>query len=271
METAQRSYHLTGPQRLDLGDPRRLQLRVVAGDVSVTAGEGPARLEVHGLEGPPLQVSTTDGTLTIGYDDLGWLGFLDGWHGHRRWVSLSLSVPPTCSVQLGVVSAAALIAGSAAPVEAKTVSGEVTVDALSGEVTITSVSGDVEARALRGPLRFDTVSGALTILDGAGPALRARTVSGEMTLDLSLDGGGPAELDLGSVSGSVVVRLPAATSATVDVRSTSGDLTSGFAGLAPSRSPGQRRLAGTLGFGAGRLRVRTVSGDVALLPRDDAG
>jgi len=254
------------PRRLELqADVRRVRVRIVAGDVSVTAGDGPARLDVHGVEGEPLTVRVEDGELSVAYGDLGWSRLLDGWRGHHRSVSLSLSVPATAQVQLGVVSAAALVAGFAAPAQVRTVSGEVTLEGLSADVEAQSVSGDVAGHALRGSLRFETVSGELTLVDGAGPSVHARTVSGEMTLDLEPSEAGDVRLE--SVSGDVVVRLPADTGANVEVRSMSGHLSSGFAGLRESRSPGSRRMDGRIGSGGGRVRVRTVSGDVAVLAR----
>lgn len=253
-------------QRLEFDqEVRRAQVRVVAGDVTVTAAGGPARLDVYGIEGAPLRIDCADGDLTIGYHDIGWAGLLDGWGGQRRWVSLALSVPASCAVQLGVVSADALVTGFTVPAEVKSVSGGMTLDGLSADVTARSVSGDVAAHALRGALRFDTVSGELTVVDGAGPSVRARTVSGEMTLDLTLSEGG--DLELASVSGDVVVRLPEQAGASVDVRSTSGRLSSTFPSLHERRTPGSRRLDGRIGQGAGRVRVRTVSGDVAVLAR----
>lgn len=257
------------PRRLELGDDvRRVRVRIVAGDVSVTAGDGPARLDVHGMDGAPLTVRLDDGELTVAYGDLGWSHVLDGWRGNRRSVSMALSVPASAEVQLGVVSADALVAGFTAPAQVRTVSGEVTLEGLSADVRAQSVSGDVEAHALRGALRFETVSGELTVVDGAGPSVRAKTVSGEMTLDL--EPGEAGDVNLESVSGDVVVRLPEETGASVEVRSMSGRLTSGFASLRESRSPGSRQMDGRIGSGEGRLRVRTVSGDVFVLARTGA-
>lgn len=259
-------WTVEGARRLELAhDVRRVRVRIVAGDVSVTAGEGPARVDVHGTEGVPLTIRLQDGELSVAYDDLGWSRLLDGWKGHRRSVSLALSVPATAEVQLGVVSADALVAGFSAPAAVRTVSGEVTLEGLSADVEAQSVSGDVAAHALRGALRFETVSGELTVVDGAGPRVRAKTVSGGMTLDLAPTQTGDVNLE--SVSGDVVVRLPEKAGADVEVWSMSGRLSSGFAVLRESRSPGTRRMDGRIGPGGGRVRVRTVSGDVAVLAR----
>jgi DUF4097 and DUF4098 domain-containing protein YvlB len=147
------------------------------------------------------------------------------------------------------------------------VSGRVTLDGLDGAISARTVSGDVETVALTGSLRFETVSGALAVAGGGHcREVTAKTVSGDMALDLALDGGGAIALD--TVSGDVVVRLLADTGAAVDAVSTSGDLRSGFDGVSSSRAPGQRRLSGRIGDGNGSVRVRSVTGDVTLLRAD---
>src|SRR5262249_60229530 len=75
------------------------------------------------------------------------------------------------------------------------------------------------------------------------------------------------------ISGQVAVRPPAEASTRVELRSTTGRVQSEFDGLTASRSPGASTLSGTLGSGAGRLLVTSVSGQVTLLERNssDAG
>jgi Toastrack DUF4097 len=254
------------PGTLEIGGEavvRRVRVRLVDGHIDVVAGTGPARLEVTSLEGPPLVAHLEGGDLTVSYDDLSWSRLLD-WvrHGRRR-VTASLSVPADCSVELGVVSASAVVAGLRDVCSVRAVSGDVTLDNLGSSVDAQTVSGDLESRSLRGSLRFTTVSGDLTVVDGVSDSVRAKTVSGDVALDLDLTGPGYAEVD--SVSGDVTVRVPATTGVQVDVVSTTGALDSAFPGLRRESRPGRGRLEGTIGDGAARLRVRTVSGDVALL------
>jgi hypothetical protein len=76
-----------------------------------------------------------------------------------------------------------------------------------------------------------------------------------------------------TISGAVAIRLSAKASTQVELRSTTGRVQSEFDGLAASRSPGASTLSGTLGSGAGRLVITSVSGQVTLLERNnsDAG
>ena len=260
------TWEISEPTTIDLDDVRALRLRIVAGDVSVTATDGPARLEVHAVEGVPLKVDLVDGTLTVTYDDLSWSGLLDWLTGKargRRAVSLALAVPPECEVELGTVSADAVVSGITSPTSVRSVSGEITLDGIGGEISAKTVSADVEALALAGDLRFDTVSGDLTVAGGQTGSLQAKTVSGDITLSLDLDTGG--EVKVTSVSGDVVLRLNHDVGAKVRIDSVSGRLRSELDGLSSDAGPGRKRLEGAVGDGAGGVRVKTVSGDVSLL------
>ncbi|MCA1825029.1 MAG: DUF4097 domain-containing protein [Frankia sp.] len=264
-------WEISEPQTISLDAVSALRLRIVAGEVSVTATDGQPRLEVSAIEGAPLQVDLDDGVLTVSYDDLSWGGILDwlsGGRRQRREVTLALAVPPACEVQLGTVSANAVVSGVTMPTSVRTVSGEITLDGLGGEISAKSVSGPVEALGLDGDLSFDTVSGDLTVAGGRCRHVTAKSVSGDVTIDVALDSGG--HIDASCVSGDVVLRLPAETGAKVFCASVSGQLTSAFAGLSASSAPGRRKLEGAIGGGDGEIRVKTVSGDVDLLSQPSA-
>ena len=110
-------------------------------------------------------------------------------------------------------------------------------------------------------------------MEGRPSSLRAKNISGDITLDLSADpataadASGLVNIDVTTVSGDVTVRVPGDADLEVDVTSTTGDVSSAFGDLALSTRPGAHRLHGRLGRGAGALRGRTVSGRVALLSR----
>ena len=257
------------PTLIDLDPVDRVKVRIVSGHVEVIGGDGPPRLEVSAIEGAPLYVSMDDGVLEVSYEDLSWRGVLDWLRQDRRRAVVSIAVPRECEVELGVVSASALAAGVLGRTAVKSVSGDIVLDGVGSPVTAHTVSGDVESRGLQGELDFKTVSGDLTVVNASSSTVRAKSVSGDVTLDLHEVGEGGIELD--SVSGDVTLRLPGNADLAVDVRSTSGKLGSSFDELEHDRKPGARRLEGTLGDGAGHLRARTVSGDVALLRRSDGG
>lgn len=253
-------WELSEPGAIDLGDEpvRQVKVRTVAGNVDVTATTGPARLEITAIEGKPLVVTLENGVLSVAYEDLSWGGLLSWSFDRSRSVDVSIAVPPDCPVELGVVSATALVSGMTAPTAVKSVSGDVTLDGLSSRVKAQTVSGTLETQALDGALDFETVSGDLTVAGGRCDSLHAKSVSGEILLDVEA-----ADVKVKSVSGDVLVRLPEDSGLQVAVKTVSGKLTAGFDELRPNG----RRLEGRVGDGTGRLQVQTVSGDVAVLRR----
>lgn len=268
-------WRIDTPQSLDLTGVRRLNVRLVAGSVDVVGngssdgsegsdGVADAHLEVSQLEGP-LLVTLEGDTLTVAHERLTWGGLFD-WVGNRKAsAAVSLSVPPDCPVELGVVSADAVVSGIAADTKVKSVSGNVTLDGVRADISSQTVSGDLETRQLAGRLRFTTVSGDLTVVQGASTQVTAETVSGDITLDLDVPSGG--RLDLKSVSGDVTLRLPGSVALQVEAKTMSGSLDSAFAGVSTERRPGKSAMRGQIGAGDGFLQAKTVSGDVALLRR----
>ena len=257
------------PTTLDLTGVRRLEIRVVAGSVNVVGqtpdDAGSARVEVSELEAP-LRITQRGDVLTIAHERLTWGGLLDWVGGNRNATAVvSVAVSEDCPVELGVVSADAVVSGINAGTKVKSVSGDVTLDGVRADVSAQTVSGDLETRDLEGDLHFSTVSGDLTVVDGSSGKLRAETVSGDLTLDLDVRAGG--RIDLNSVSGDLTLRLPDSAGLSVEVKTMSGGLDSAFSEVHTERKPGRATLRGTVGAGSGQLRANTVSGDVTLLRR----
>ena len=264
---------------LELEDVREAIVRIVGGDVSVTAAPGPARLEVRRLGGGPVDVRHELGAMRIVQPEWAWSGWRRLLEGFRlvdvpffaspvTEASIALSVPPETRVDVRAVSASVLVSGLAAPARAITVSGTVTLNQLRDVVDVKTVSGDVAARGLGGDLKAKTLSGDVTVADGSCRWLDAKTVSGKVLLDLDLEPDGVYEI--GTVSGDVALRLPPDPSLLVDASSVSGGLESDFDLRWDDHRAGRKRLRGTIGDGRARLFVKTVSGDLRLFRRREA-
>lgn len=225
---------------------------------------GTAHLEVSALRGPVL-VSLDEGVLTISHERLTWSGLLSWVDGRSASAVVSIAVPESCPVELGVVTADAVVSGITGATKVKSVSGDVTLDGVRSAVSAQTVSGDLETRRLAGDLHFTTVSGDLTVVDGVSGRVRAETVSGQVILDLDVPADGRVELT--SVSGDLTVRLPETAGLTVEVKTISGALDSAFGEVTAERKPGRSTLRCVVGTGSGELRAKTVSGDVTLLRR----
>ncbi|MFE2093905.1 DUF4097 domain-containing protein [Streptomyces sp. NPDC059460] len=267
------TWAIAEPQKLTFDDPvTALSVRIVNGTVNVVGTEEPtARLEVSAIEGPPLNVTQKNGILTVAYEDLPWHGFLKWFDrkGRRRSAVVSLAVPAGSTVELGTVGAGALVSGIRGRTDVRGITGDTTLVGLAGMVRADTVSGNVEAQSVTGELRFKSVSGDLTVVEGAGAAVRAESVSGNMVLDLDPTGK-PTDIRLTTVSGEVAIRLPHPADATVEANTASGAVSNGFEDLRVGGQWGAKRITGTLGAGTGTLRATTVSGSIALLRRPPA-
>ncbi|MDQ0774557.1 hypothetical protein QF026_003023 [Streptomyces aurantiacus] len=266
-------WSVAEPKKLTFDEPvTALHVRVASGTVNVVGvDEGSAHLEVTSIEGAPLTVTQKNGTLTVAYEDLVWKDFLK-WldlKGWRRSAVISLAVPVGTRVEVGVVSATAMISGIDGRTVVKGVSGDTTLVGLSGPVRADTVSGNVEAQALTGDLRLNSVSGDLTVIDGSSPSVRVDSVSGSLIVDLD-PAGRASDISLTSISGEIAVRLPHPADAEVSVDSASGPVSSAFEDLRVRGQWGAKKITGRLGAGNGRLKATTVSGSIALLRRPPA-
>lgn len=247
-----------------------LTVRLVSGEIAVTATDGPPQLRIGNVENRPVEVSFEDGALRISHphEDGGgrWLRRLGPTKTPRAEVVLA--VPPAVRAEIASVSADVVVAGLSEPAKVKTVSGDVTLKDLWERVEARSVSGDLEARGMRGDLTFSTVSGDLSMVDGTCKWLLAKTVSGDITLDLDLQGGGVYAV--ATVSGDVGLRVPSEPSIEVDAATLSGDLETDWDITWEDRRPGRRRVHATIGSGDARLSVKTVSGDLKIVRRKAA-
>jgi hypothetical protein len=254
---------IDAPKLLEFDGAAALRVRVVSGSVAVLASAGPPSVDVESLSGQPLLVSHEAGILTVTYEDLTWDGVMGWLRPQRHTADVTITVPPGCPVQLGVVNASAIVSGITASVSARSVNGGLVLDGVHGPVDAKTVSGDLETRGLDGSLTFNSVSGDLTLAGGTVQSLDARTAAGKVTADVDVDSGG--SLRVSTVSGEVAVRLPASVCADVDLRSGSGRVRSAFDALQPSGSSGT--VTGTLGGGGARISVSTLSAPVTLLQR----
>ena len=262
-------WTIEAPTSLDFDDVTELRVRLIAGSVAVLATTGTPSLEVSSLEGDPLTVTYEDGVLTVAHENLNWEGLLKWLRPQRHAATVTVSVPRKCRAQVGVVSATAVMSGISARASVKSVSGEITLDGVTGDVDANTVSGAIEAQGINGKLNFNTVSGDLTLADGWLERLDVNGVSGDVTADLDLDPLGGMQVT--TVSGEVMVRLPAEADARVNLHSVSGEVRSEFAELRRSSAPASRSVSGSLGAGSGQVSVTTMSGRVMLLRRAGRG
>ncbi len=258
---AEESWVVSGPQVIDVDDVRSLRVQLVAGRVDVvTHDEAGARVEVHSVDGRPLEVSLSNGELRVGYQFTltGWEGWLDKFRNFRDRdrADLSIAVPRDLPAKVGTVSAEGLVAGIRGPVSVSTVSGSLVVDGTRGVLSANTVSGEVVVRDHDGDLSMNSVSGELAA-SGALTRVDANTVSGELALDIT---SGHSSIEASTVSGDVTVRLPEGEGVHVVANALSGRLVVDGRGPwwphpGPQGRPAHRRRP-QLGHGEHRVRPR---------------
>jgi hypothetical protein len=255
---------------IDIETVRSLKIGLVGGQVDVVAHDEPgARIEVHGVTIKDLRIEVTGDTVEIDHPQLGWDNFLEVFRNFGSGgpkAEISVAVPRSVALTLGVVSASALVSGLHTDARLNTVSGDIIVDGLTGDLVVNAVSGDVQIRELVGALSANTVSGDIAAT-GAVRKATIDTVSGSMLVDST---GELHEVSLNSVSGNATVRLDEGLPANYVVRSVSGRvLIDGIVRSGQGTGP-MTNYSGSIGELSGMfadIRANSVSGSVTVLRR----
>lgn len=166
------------------------------------------------------------------------------------------------SITLNTVAGDLEVEASPQRVELASVSGDVELEGKVTRASVESVSGDITVDGPSGEISFSTVSGDVSLEAGTVSRGRFESVSGEMTLALSLEDGGRLNCD--SMSGDINLRLPASQQADFGAQSFSGDINSEFGkALSVSKGPGTM-LEHREGNNGAQIRLETFSGDISI-------
>lgn len=259
------SWVVAGPQIIEVEQVQQLRVQLVGGRVDVVAHDGPGtRIEVHDVDGRPLEISLSDGELRVGYAFTlgGWEGFLERFRNFRDKDStdVHIAVPRHVRARVGTVSGDGLLAGVQQDASVSTVSGSVVTDGTRGRLNAKTVSGEVVVRDHTGDLRLNAVSGEAAA-SGELTLVQANTVSGALALDIT---SATSSVTASTVSGDVTVRLPQDAGVHATAQSVSGRL------VVDGReykggSPGHRTVDLRTGDGGCFVSVTSVSGHVTVL------
>jgi hypothetical protein len=262
-------WTVDAPTALEFDAVTEVNVRLIRGTVAVLASDDQPALTVSELSGRPLEVSVEEGVLTVSYESLSWEGMLGLLRPRRDSAAVTIAVPADCQVQLGVLSATAIVSGLHRGAAVKGMSGDITLEGVAGHVSAESMSGEVAACDIDGTVHFTSMSGGLTLAGGSVDALTVSTMSGQVTADVEL---GPAgRVQVTTMSGDVALRLPADSDARVQLRSTSGGVRTEFDSLRSVRAPASHTVSGNVGAGTGQVSVTTMSGAITLLRREVVG
>src|SRR6185437_7770740 len=220
-------WTVDAPTALEFDDVTELNVRLIGGTVAVLASDDRPALAVSELTGRPLQVSHSGGVLTVSYESLSWDGLLGFLKPRKDSAAVTITVPADCPIQLGVLSASAIVTG------------------LHAGAAVKGMSGDI------------------TLAGGSVESLAVDTLSGQVTADVSLGKSGSVRVT--TMSGEVTLRLPADSDAQVHLHSKSGGVRTEFESLRTVKAPASHTVSGNVGAGTGHVSVTTMSGTVTLL------
>jgi hypothetical protein len=256
---------------IDLETVRKLKVGLVGGQIDVVAHDEPgARIEVHAVTTKDLRIEVTGDVVEIDHPQLRWDNFLEVFRNFGSGgpkAEISVAVPREVALNLGVVSASALVSGLTTDARVNTVSGDIIVDGLTGDLTANAVSGDVQIRQLVGALSANSVSGDVA---ATGQLRKASvdTVSGSVLVDSA---GVLESAGVNTVSGNITARLDDGLAANYVMRSVSGRVqVDGVtrSGTGPTSWTGSvGELSGTFAD----VRLHSVSGDLTVLRRQAEG
>jgi len=252
---------------IDIEAVRKLKVGLIGGQIDVIAHDEPgARIEVHGVTIKDLRIEVTGDVVEIDHPQLRWDNFLEVFRNFSSSgpkAEISVAVPRSVALNLGVVSASALVAGLENDARLNTVSGDIIVDGLKGDLTVNAVSGDVQVRELVGALTANSVSGDIAVT-GTVRKAAVDTVSGNMVVDSA----GPITgVSLNSVSGNGTIRLDDGRPANFAVRTVSGRVQVDGVVRSNSRPANYQGSIGELSGSFVDIRTNAVSGDLTVLRR----
>lgn len=255
---------------IDIDDVRTLKVGLVGGQIDVIGHDEPGmRIEVHNVTVKDLRIEATGDAVEIDHPQLRWDNFLEVFRNFGAGgpkAEISVAVPRSIALTLGVVSASALVADLREDARLNTVSGDIIVDGLTGDLSVNAVSGDVQVRELVGALTANSVSGDVAAT-GVLRSATIDTVSGAMLVDTS----GPVQrVSLNTVGGESTVRMDEGYPANYVVRSVSGrvqidGIVHSGQGSLPTTS-----YAGSVGELSGSfadVRANSVAGAITVLRR----
>ena len=257
---------VTEPTVIDLEIVRALKVGLIGGQVDIVAHDEPgARVEVHSVAGRDLRVALEGDTLVVDHPQIRWETFFDNFKlfSGKAKADVSILVPRSARLTVGVVTAEALISGMHCDASVNTVSGDVVLDGVVGDVSVHAVSGEVSIREHRGSLDVQTVGGDVTV-SGEVRRLTCDSVSANVVADLR---GTPDRVRNSTVAGDLTVRLDAGVAAQYLINTMTGRLQ-----LDDARISGVKgQYSGRYGQLAGaftEVRANSVSGDVSVVHTD---
>lgn len=266
-------------QTVDATRGMRLALENFAGEVVVRAWDKDAvRVDARHMRNVKITVNRKpDGLLEVE---------ASGDRAVSGSVDYELSVPAWMPVSLSGMYLTALVEGVRADITVETVHGDVTVRGGDGSISLKSIEGHITLSGAKGRIQLHSTEGDVSVEDSSGE-VAAETIEGTVTLtrlsakvvDAStLDGtvvydgaiAAQGQYQFATHDGSVILRIPETTNATVTVRTYEGSVNSSFSVQPSGDYKRGRRVSFTLGKGGAEIDIEAFDGQIRLLKAGEA-
>jgi len=141
-----------------------------------------------------------------------------------------------------------------------TTSGSISVGKLeSDELNMDSISGKLEIEELEADdVNLSTTSGKIRVVNAENDAMKIKSLSGRIEYTLEEQKG---DIQINSTSGDIDLEIKKNPNATLDLRSTSGDVECLYK-VSDVDVKKDNKLIGTVGNGKYEIELKTISGDI---------
>jgi hypothetical protein len=190
-------------------------------------------------------------------------GGLFGWIGIGRTpprVDYTIKVPATSHVSVRNVDGRIAASDIIGNVYARTVNGRIELKRISGQIITSVVDADVHGTELGGTLATKAVSGSVAVAQSQLSSLWAKSVSGSVRAETTIDPNGSYET--GSVDGSFHLMVPRDSRISASMTSVSGTATCTLPNQVSEHS--HRHWRATINGGGASVALRTVSGSLSI-------
>jgi len=249
----------------EIGATGSFRLRQLSGSIFLRGVDG-GTARVRERNGKSLaegfQIETGEGQLSLTAPDRVGLNMVFD-IGRRSSFDLEVEVPRGAAVSIESASAELQLADLTNKLRIRTASGDLALDRIAGTLELDAVSGDARIEAEGAlDLRARTISGDLSVRAPRLGKAEIGTTSGDVRVDALLAGDGPYGIETVSGDVTIVGRM----GLRIEARTVTGDLRSE---LPHRRDAGPGRKLLIVGDGAIPFTFRSVSGDLRVTtPRD---
>ena len=183
----------------------------------------------------------------------------------EEYANLEIHVPNGSKLDLESGAAEIAVSGITGGIEIESISGNILISDRPQTIDVESISGNILIEDGAGEIEVKSVSGTITIAGDSLTDVDVESVSGKVQFegDLATDG----TLSVGSVSGDVLVLIPAGSSARIDLETFKGNLESDFGEMNTQKEEfiPAKKARFTIGSGSGaKISVETFSGAIKI-------